>query len=567
MMSTTRQASWSSEHVVPVTDEPGVSGILRASVYRQGADNAEATLRHVTRFVRGPDYTGMENNDLRGFLDGRFRWGWNQVSQMHVRIGRENWSADRPKYGECEIFRVLQRWDAIALPERSRIHDLRLTLTVEAGNESLLRLLLYAVQEDWKPGAGGVDGNNSSPPRPGEVWWNDAEFGVRPWGLPGVGFASPDHQDADTGMSPLAETVYHPGDERIEFTSSDLCRYAEDRITAGLPLLFLLKVSDHQEDIPGTILATYSAHYGDSRDLSRRPRLRVEWDSSDEVESAETAIRLEYGRAVKYHPVEPAAGDICAITLDPEPGSIIPALHVRSQGQDSPEGWRRVCGPFRWDGGHLELRMTAVSEPVLLGGTFVATIRDTWIRTGSPEEQRVHWTFRSPTGIEHGVAADYSGDFTWEVQFEPDELGPWTYHWRHAFTRTPYGSPDGSFGVVAADSSGVLRCLDDLERRLQVLRASDTATLDDLHRARIMFSRLVRAAMSFQEPDTFRGDPGRDLMRELDHVRSVLYGGEIPEQIPMVAHPPVQSPESNWDRLRRRVRRRLSRRISRLRRG
>jgi hypothetical protein len=213
------------------------------------------------------------------------------------------------------------------------------------------------------------------------------------------------------------------------------------------------------------------------------------------------------------------------------------------------------------------VKVTAVSQPIYLGTRFDATLRDTWIRTGPPEEQHVHWTFRSPTGIEHDVKAAYEGDFAWRVNFKPDELGPWAYRWTHTFTDTPYGSPAGRFDVIAADISAVLVALAALESRLLELRRSDGAPLVDLHRARIMFSRLQRAAMSFQDPEKFRGNLGRDLVRKLDRVRAALHGADIPEQIPLIAHPPVQPPEGDWDRLRRRVRRGLARRISRLRRG
>ena len=139
----------------------------------------------------------MTDNDIRGFLDGGFIWGWNQATQIHVRLGR-NGEFSRPMYGEVELSRVLQRWDGITLPPDSEISTCRLTLQVEEGPEGPLRLFVYAVARDWRPGSGGEDGNNVSVPKPGEVWWRDAAYGEVPWGLPGVGFASDAHPEADT---------------------------------------------------------------------------------------------------------------------------------------------------------------------------------------------------------------------------------------------------------------------------------------------------------------------------------------------------------------------------------
>src|SRR6185436_11991899 len=84
-----------------VVEPPPVVGDLAVTVYDGGAGPA-ATV-HRTIWVTGKDgYAGMEDNDLRGHLDGSFKYGWNQVGQNHVRIGRRERSAT---FGECEIFR------------------------------------------------------------------------------------------------------------------------------------------------------------------------------------------------------------------------------------------------------------------------------------------------------------------------------------------------------------------------------------------------------------------------------------------------------------------------------
>ena len=88
---------------------PPSRGVLHLSRYVAGGA-ASSPAVHRSTFVNGPDYCGMTDNDIRGFLDGGFIWGWNQATQIHVRLGRTG-EFPNPKYGEVELFRVLQRWD------------------------------------------------------------------------------------------------------------------------------------------------------------------------------------------------------------------------------------------------------------------------------------------------------------------------------------------------------------------------------------------------------------------------------------------------------------------------
>ena len=79
---------------------PSASGRLRVSLH--GSPQGDRST-HSHRFVKGAGYASMDDNDLRGFLDGRFQYGWNQPSQVHVRLGRRHSS---PRYGETELFRL-----------------------------------------------------------------------------------------------------------------------------------------------------------------------------------------------------------------------------------------------------------------------------------------------------------------------------------------------------------------------------------------------------------------------------------------------------------------------------
>jgi hypothetical protein len=244
---------------------------LRISAYG-GAGRARGgePLRHVSVFANGSDYAGMEDNDLRGFLDGRFRYGWNQPTQMHVRAGRLQ---SAPRWGEYELFRALYRWEGIDLPPEVRVHRAALRLAVEKGPRyrKTLTAMLYEVKKDWNPGEGGTRRDNNSPPKEGEVWWGEVARGRKPWGLPGVGFASDTHPDADTGAMPLAEARWEPGQEELVFESPALARCVQRRVREGRPLLFLLKLSDRDEDRHGSAIHIYSGNVDDDHQAARRP--------------------------------------------------------------------------------------------------------------------------------------------------------------------------------------------------------------------------------------------------------------------------------------------------------
>jgi hypothetical protein len=212
----------------------------------------------------------------------------------------------------------------------------------------------------------------------------------------------------------------------------------------------------------------------------------------------------------------------------------------------------------------MELRVTAAPDPVALGTSFEATLRDTWSRTGEPEDQVVRWRFTSPTGVAREVDAEYRGDYRWAVDFQPEELGPWRYEWRHTFTDQPYASPPGRFDVVATEREAVLDFVDRLEKSVSEARLAGSFEPPDLHRWRIRFSRLQRAALRFEDPDSFRGESGRELLLRLDRVRTALSGKEVPVEIPFISHPPPRPEVGGWTRWRVRMAKAMRRRVSRL---
>ncbi len=502
-------------------------GVLRLSRFEAGARAANPQL-HRSVYVNGPDYCGMKDNDVRGFLDGGFIWGWNQSTQIHVRFGRTG-EYSNPMYGENELFRVLHRWDGISLPTTFELSDCRLILHVEEGPPRPLRLLVYAVARDWNPGSGGVNGNNVSVPKPGEVWWGDAAFEQAPWGLPGAGFASDSHPEADTGAHALAEAAWSPGDDRVVFQSGALTRHAAERIRQEKPLLLLLKLTDAQEDIPGCFFNLYSGEHGDSRNTVRRPRLELEWCSTAETESIAHDVFLEYGRSYEL-PRQSAGGGLWIASFEAVHGYATPGIQVREGTGDNAGPWRRASFPFEPEGDWFQLRLLAMPDPVELGDRFEAELADTWILTGPPERQSVPWFFESPSGVSHRIEAEHVDRYRWRVRFVPDELGTWRYHWTQTFLPEPYRSAHGDFHVWGGSFEHVMHHLERLEEAL------DGMSREARDRLRPRLYSLEREGMRLLTPEEFRGAAGMEFRAAIRRIRSSLWGKPVPETIPMQSH-------------------------------
>jgi len=507
---------------VPLSGNPG-EGVL------------DGPVRHHHVWIPGPGYLGMEDNDIRGFLDGRFVHPWNQPGQIHVRVGR---SRRGPHVGEFEILRTLQRWEGIRLPGDARVHEASLVLQVEEaegispGEVPEVEVYLYEVLKDWEPGRGGIQQNNNSPAAPGEVWWNEPRRGERPWGLPGCGLHSDSDPGADTPAMPLAVARYRPDQKLLIFSSPSLAAYVERRSRTGSPLGFLLKLADAMEDRPGTLLSLYSANHGDTHSTGRRPRLEVTWSSPSAVIQRETSILLEHGRRIRLPPVEVDSPGILAVSFLPGEGAIPRLLLQHGTGED--QGPREddespflplVVGP-----GRMELEIQALRRPVLLGDPFLTTFRDTWVRSAPPEAQVVPWYFLSPSGVVHRVTARYEGDYRWQVAFTPDEPGRWLVRWSHRFSRTPFRSPVEAFDVVVEGRNG----MDALRRLTESLEG----TRPGPGRKRMLaygrpLAAIERALVTLRGDrapfDLREADPGGGVGGELDRARKEVGGAPQPE--------------------------------------
>lgn len=513
-----------------------VEGVLTVSAYgAAGAASSPLEPRtHRTELARGRSYTAMEDNDLRGFLDGGFSWGWNQPGQVHVRVGRRD---GRPRFGELEIFRVLHRWDSIPLPGDAVVRRAALELSLEEEIEWPRRLMVYRVNKDWSPGGGGVAEDHVSPPKPGEVWWNDAGFESLAWGLPGVGYAADGTESADTPAMPLAQALIRPGDSVVEITSDAFAAYATEQVRAGAPIRLLLKLSDPDEDTSGSVITIYSANEGDSWNPARHPRLVLDWEAERVTRVTSNPVALEYGRQLVLEPIATPGAAFFAVTFESEDGRTEPTLEVRGGLGTDTVAWRPAPLPFDVEWEWVQVRVVAAAAPLPLGRPFEATLRDAWIRTAAPESQVVPWTFTSPSGEIHRVQAEYREPHTWHVRFRPDELGAWTYGWSHDFDGPFEGAP-GRFDVVARDRAAVWEALEALAAEVEAARDLTSDELRERYQHRSM--KLERAALLRETPESYRGATQERLSTLLRGIRSAFWGRPMPDTIPFVPSPPAE---------------------------
>lgn len=494
-------------------------GTLIVSVYGDRAGEL-SPLTHRTTYVNGPDYAGMEDNDLRGFLDGFYKYDWNSPTQIHVRMGRR---ARAPRHGELEIFRIAHRWDDIELPAASAINAAQIDFLVEYGPPYPVDVFLYEVKKDWSPGEGGVERNNVSTRSSGEAWWLDTAYEKESWGLPGAGFASDTHPDADTGAMPLASASYAPGNPAIHFSSPELTRYISERISAHEPLRFLMKLSDDHEDSPGSVLGVYSGNHGDTRNIERRPRLLIEWHNPTEIRHLEKRVLLEHGRSIALEPLAIDGARFVSISFEPEEDFERPTIEIRNGDKRESSDWRKTTSPLRVNGKELDIRLRAARDIVELGRAFESQLRDTWVISGTPEAQVVPWHFESPSGRETVVNAEYQGDYRWTVRFLPKEIGRWRYWWTQEFAKNPYKSTDGFFDVLGSDAEGLHHSLVALRNRI---RDSALSTAERHREFQIEFIKLERAVMQAQTPESYESKSGREIRALLREIRVELAKGK-----------------------------------------
>lgn len=509
-----------------------VCGVVLAGTTGSGVSAAgDGLIEFTTTFVRDDRYQAMEDNDLRGFPDGAFKEGWNQVSQGHLRLGRR---ARNPAFGEYELFRNLQRWDDLAMPTNASIDRAEIRLSVESGPPYPVDIAVYAVRKDWNPGAGGVNRDNNSPPARGEVWWLDAKFGVTPWAGAGAGYASDSDPRADTYGQPLALARYQPGQTSLSFTSPALARYIETRVRQSNPLLFLYKLTDPYEDSVGSVLEIWSANVGVAGS-DRRPQLTLEWHAPRGTAAFRQAIVLEPGRSLVFAGLSGVAGESVAAGFTNEH-----EYHEDACGQDAfvefreaGGAWRPLDRPSRLSSDTFDLRVTAATRPVALGGSIDLSLRDTWIPVGAPDEHSVHWTVRRPDGREQHIESSHSGDFTWQLRVPADVPGRWSFRWQHELSGKVTTSEWHAIDVVAREPAGVIASLKDLERAIEAAGAAPRSYA--MLPFEVSFMRLERAAAGQLASGSATVTDATEIRRLIRVLRESISGREVPDKF--VAEP------------------------------
>jgi hypothetical protein len=235
----------------------------------------------------------------------------------------------------------------------------------------------------------------------------------------------------------------------------------------------------------------------------------------------EREIHLEHGRTLELPALGETGAQLLAASFVPEEGHERPILQVRGGENDA---WRAASHPVQVSGAPVRVRLVAANDPLPLGQPFRSGFRNTWLTTGPAEEQHVPWTFVSPRGEHHVVDARYLGDYRWEVEFQPTELGRWLYFYETNFVH-PYRSAEGFFDVVAGDRETARRGLRALLARIQ--QAPPASKSEAITEFGIPFWRLERAAIRLETPESFRSEEGRETFALLTEIRQALTGHTI----------------------------------------
>jgi hypothetical protein len=413
------------------------------------------------------------------------------------------------------------------LPANAVVTQVSLEIVVETGIEEPADVMLYEVHRDWNPGSGGLQGDNTSPPAPGEVWWPEAAHGEVEWGLPGASFASDDPGLGDVAPLALATAHYVPGTSRLMFSSSALTGYVQRCVASSEPLLFLLKLSDSDEDLVRDELVLYSAEEGDSLSVGRRPKLKFEWHVRTEVVGWKQEVLLENGRSLELPKLPTKGAKHWAVSFHPRLGYESPEIEVRGGSSSSSSEWRSAAIASEADWDWIQARLVAARNPVALGTAFESEFVDTWVPDAKPEEQTVTWHFTDPLGRKIQLRGSYEGDFRWRVAFHPNVPGRWSYYLDHDLNWPPYRSEQVVFDVLADDLTIVLDHLEELAERIEASNLTTPRAKFETFGDELM--RLERAGVQLLTPEDFRSKRGAQFSARIDEIRREL-GEALPEQ-------------------------------------
>ena len=431
-------------------------------------------------------YPGMADVEIRGFPGEEVKFVRNVATQYHVRIGCENIAHTRGKF---ELMRVLQRWDLSSLPAGTQVRSVELQLHQEDHSSRRhywplhwpVTLYLYAVKKAWKPGRGGLNHDNLSPPQPGDAWWMEARTGEEAWGEPGCGYGHDEDPHADREAQPLAAAALTSPRDPLVFSGPRLVAHTQNAIERGEPLSFLLKASDEHELIPGSLRSFYSAEFGEDEIAHRRPTLEISWQAPT-LQTEQRPFVLEPAcRALVVPAATPQVpgpytlhagfefdsgptkddADLRLSAASREitspnmvtPSIITPEIHVRGWLQRDDTQHRGnltqpIVGRPRAD---FAIELSTAIRFVPAGEPFEATLLQTWVPSDTDEDDTFvcPFVFRSPSGRSLSAKATTVGNHRYRCRFLPDELGVWIYRWQaRPDRRLPRQEDGGMFTVL-----------------------------------------------------------------------------------------------------------------------
>jgi hypothetical protein len=217
------------------------------------------------------------------------------------------------------------------------------------------------------------------------------------------------------------------------------------------------------------------------------------------------------------------------------------APRVDLRGGAEGDRWRPAELPMAIAADRIDLKLEAARDPVTVGTPFQSDLRDTWVRSAPPEKQKVEYTFVAPSGVRHHVDARYAGDYRWQVEFTPTEIGRWRYYFRHQF-EDPYKSSEGFFDAMPGDRADVERQLRELlaEVRAAWPKVEKGQQTEVVHQFGERFWRLERAAMQLETPESFRSEVGRTTFALITEVRQAMSGRRVPDE------PDLEGMDREW---------------------
>jgi hypothetical protein len=131
----------------------------------------------------------------------------------------------------------------------------------------------------------------------------------------------------------------------------------------------------------------------------------------------------------------------------------------------------------------------------------------------------------APSGDVHRTRAEFQGDYTWKVSFQPEELGHWRYWYEHHLDEGFRGA-DGVFDVLPGDRDAISQQLRDLAQAIRERNYEDPRLA--VHKFGPEFWALERAALASMTPEEWAGAPGRDMDALIVDVRNLMDQNEVP---------------------------------------